>query len=84
MVEYEDSATLESAGTVNVYSVGEIVSVVAESNQVYACRNGGSEGSCDTIQCNLCTNTIGGIWTSVSSASTWTSVLIISVVSKRY
>ena len=33
MVEYEFRQTLESAGTVNVYSVGEIVRVVAEATR---------------------------------------------------
>ena len=31
MVEYEESLVLDSAGTVNVYSVGVIVTVVAEA-----------------------------------------------------
>ena len=81
MVEYEESLCLDSAGTVNVYSVGEIVRVVAEATrstlvEMVVVKVVVTPSSVTFVLIPLTV-------ISVSSGSTWTSVLIISVSVKE-
>ena len=77
VVEYEESLCLESAGTVNVYSVGEIVRVVAaiassaEVEMVVV--------KAVVIPSNVTCVVIPSVVISITDDSTWTSVLIVSV-----
>ena len=80
VVEYSESALLDSVGTVNVYSVGAIVTVVAET--VNPTVEAVETMMVVVIPSKVTFVLLPSVIISVSKAATSTMVLILSVSSR--
>ena len=81
VVEYEESLLLDSPGTVNVYSVGEIVRLVAEATRSTLVEMVVVKAV--VTPSNVTCVVIPSVVISITDDSTWISVLIVSVSVKE-